>query len=281
MGTMSSDKGQTTGLSDHHDPKLADAVSLPGSCQASFGDIATDFDQLFDDFDELIRLEGETLWRILSPRGVSTVLDCACGTGMQAIALARLGYGVSASDISTKCLAMVRDKAAKQGLTICTKRADFRTLHPWRGTQFDAVVAMGNSLPMLQQPEEVDQALRSMRRLLRPGAPVIVSVRDYSVLRDAQETQMPRIFRMRNGNPEWVMDLRLFGTRNVRVVTLFVTSIAGRWRLKSFVKPYLYLPAEDVRKKMEAAGFSGVKLLDLSASRPYTGGEWFVAVGEQ
>lgn len=278
---MKSDKGQTISLSDFHYLEIADEVSLPGECQASFGDIAADFDRMFDDFDELIRLEGETLWRILSPRGASTILDCACGTGMQAIALARLGYAVSASDISTKCLAVVRENAAKQGLTIRTKRADFRTLHPWRGTQFDAIVAMGNSLPMLPKSEGVDQAFRSMRRLLRPGAPVIVSVRDYSVLRDAQQTQTPRVFRMRNGNPEWVMDLRLFGTGNVRVVTLVVTSIAGRWRLKSFVKSYLYLSAEDVRKKMEAAGFSGVKLLDLSASKPYTGGEWFLAVGEK
>jgi len=276
-----SDKGgQSTSLSYLHDFGLLDMVPLPGSCQASFGDIADSFDQLFQDFDEIVRLEAESLNRILSVRKAHTVLDCACGTGMQALGLAQLGYAVSASDISTKCLEILRVNAEKRGVTIDTKRADFRTLRPWLGTRFDAVIACGNSLPLVEQLEEIDQTLTSMRRVLKSGGCAIVSVRDYGILRDAQETELPRLFRLCNGNPEWVMDLRLFGAKRVRVVTVFIRAVAGRWRLRTFVKSYLYLSAEDLRKKMERAGFSRVQLLDLSALNAYTGGEWCLAVGE-
>ena len=150
----------------------------------------------------------------------------------------------------------------------------------WQGRHFDAVVAGGNSLPLVGQPEEIDQSLRSMRHVLKPGGCAIISIRDYGILRDAQEHQLPRRFRMLNGNPEWVMDLRLFGTERVRVVTLFISAVAGRWRLRTFVKSYLYLSAKDLKMKMEQAGFSRVQLLDLSASNPYRGGEWCLAVGE-
>jgi len=264
-----------------HDLRRADEVSLPGYCRASFGDIADSFDQLFEDFGELICLEAKSFDTILSTRGTHTVLDCACGTGMQAIGLAQLGYAVSASDISAKCLATVRSAAERLGLTINTKRADFRTLRPWRGMQFDAVIASGNSLPLVQQSEEVDQALASMHSVLKPGGCAIIGIRDYGTLRETRETQLPRRFTLRNGNPEWVMDLRLFGTERVRVITLFISAISGKWRLRSFVKSYLYISAEDVAKRMQKAGFPGVQLMDLSGCKPYSGGEWFLAVGEK
>ena len=91
---------------------------------------------------------------------------------------------------------------------------------------------------------------------------------------------MPRRFRIHNGNPEWIMYLRLFGTERVRVVTFFISAVNGKWRLRTSVKSYLYLSAEELKKKMERAGFSNVKLLNLSASNSYLDQEWFIAVGE-
>jgi 2-polyprenyl-3-methyl-5-hydroxy-6-metoxy-1,4-benzoquinol methylase len=79
---------------------------------ASFGDLAGDFDNLFSDVDRLSELEASSLDAIFRKIGVTRVLDCACGTGIQALGLARLGYVVAASDISSRMLDVLRAKAS-------------------------------------------------------------------------------------------------------------------------------------------------------------------------
>jgi len=78
---------------------------MPQRPSASFGDIASDFDALFDDVGYLSELEADALEPLLRSAGARTVLDCACGTGIQAIPLAQRGFAVSASDISPRILA--------------------------------------------------------------------------------------------------------------------------------------------------------------------------------
>jgi len=76
------------------------------------------FDELFDNVDRLTRLEALSLDGILRPNSVKTILDCACGTGIQAIGLAQKGYKVSASDISRKMVRILKRKATNKGLKI-------------------------------------------------------------------------------------------------------------------------------------------------------------------
>lgn len=258
----------------------ADAVRVPGYCTASWGDIGSSFDDLFIDIDQLSRLEAQSLDGVLAPYGVRTVLDCACGTGIQAVGLAALGYVVSASDVSRKMVSVTKQKASSCGLSLDVRLADFRSLKPWRGKCFDATINCGNSLAVLSSPEHILSSLVAMRLATRAGGTVVVGVRDYSVPRDAGQTILPRRMRLVDGGPEWILDLRLFGARSVRVVNAFLGIKNGRWHLRQFPKAYLYLPAEEVVGLMQQSGLVGVQALDLVTLEPYAGGEWYLAVGE-
>lgn len=257
----------------------ADRVLLPGSCEQSFGDIGTSFDELFQDAEELTRLEALSFDAVLKPRGVQTVLDCSCGTGIQALGLAALGYRVSASDISNKMIAIVKSKAKQSQLQVEAKRADFRNLRPWAGRRFDAIISGGNSLSVLGHLNEIDQVLKSAMGLLNQNGVVIIGCRDYGLLRDDRETMLPRRSGFRDGNPEWIFDLRLFGSERVRVINMFVRVVNGHWRLRSFVKSYLYLSANELAVQMKLAGLSRVEVLDVKGMKPYEGGEWYLVVG--
>src|ERR1035437_932389 len=115
----------------------------------SYGDMGDDFDRLFDSADEISRLDAVALDRIFAGSDVESVLDCACGTGIQAIGLASLGYHVEASDISLEMVQVVRRKAAERGLLLPTRQQDFRHLAAGSSHTYDAVVCYGGSLTLL------------------------------------------------------------------------------------------------------------------------------------
>lgn len=259
----------------------ADEVQLPAECHPSYGDLGASFDDLFQDPEELTRLEALSFHGVLKPHGVQSVLDCTCGTGIQALGLAALSYDVSASDISNEMIAIVQAKAAQSDLQIETKQADFRSLHAWVGHRFDAVITGGNSISLLENLEEVDQVLKSAIRLLNPHGVVVIGGRDYGLVRDAGETILPRRSRFRNGNPEWIFDLRLFGAQRVRVIHTFISVVNGRWDVQSYVKSHLYLSADELVARMRLSGLTNIEVLDQRGLQPYEGEEWFLAVGEK
>src|SRR5512133_3441878 len=83
---------------------------------AFYDAVADDYHLWYRDWDAELEREGLNLRRFLRDQGVQTVLDASCGPGTQAIALARLGYTVTAADPSAGLLARARQNAADYGL---------------------------------------------------------------------------------------------------------------------------------------------------------------------
>ena len=95
---------------------------------------------------------------------VTSVLDFACGTGAQAIPLARKGYQVTACDISTEILRIAQQKAFSEQ-SIQWRHGDMRSSQ--FGT-FDAAIAMLNAVGYLSASDFIT-ALRNIRQQLAPS----------------------------------------------------------------------------------------------------------------
>jgi SAM-dependent methyltransferase len=113
------------------------------------------------------------------------VLDCSCGTGQLAVGLAGLGMQVVATDASE---AMVRRTAVLSeefGASIRTVRADWQELpdHVDDDT-FDMVFCVGNSLHHAEGARGRVAALESMARVLRPGGRLVLTSRNWELVRD-------------------------------------------------------------------------------------------------
>lgn len=100
--------------------------------------------------------------RIFRRRRVSSVLDMTCGTGAQAIGLARYGYRVVGCDSSLGMLKEARKKA--RGMGIPFRRGNMRTS---RFGAFDAVVSIFNAVGHLT-PEQFGKAMWNIRANLKP-----------------------------------------------------------------------------------------------------------------
>jgi SAM-dependent methyltransferase len=99
----------------------------------------------------------------LDPRGVSSVLDIACGTGLLAAELAPLGYRVVGTDASAAMLERARTLLGPEAELVCESLPTISVAGP-----FDAAVSTFDGLNYLT-PDEVAATFVSVAEHLRPG----------------------------------------------------------------------------------------------------------------
>ena len=103
-----------------------------------------------------------------------SLLDITCGPGLVARAFARHGIAVTGVDIAP---AAIRHAIEITGGLPCTFiEADAREV-PLPAAEFDAAICLYGQ-PGVPKPEDQREILTRIRRALRPGAPIVLEVRD-------------------------------------------------------------------------------------------------------
>ena len=140
---------------------------------------------IYPDWDASMRRQGEALDAIVrasSDLSSRSVLDAACGVGTQSLALAALGYEVTASDLSTAAVTRAEAEARARGLPLRTSVADMREVFDHHRRTFDVVIACDNAVPHLLSDGEILRAFEQFFLCTTPGGLCLVSVRDYQAV---------------------------------------------------------------------------------------------------
>jgi len=117
------------------------------------------------------RFEKELVLSMAGVKDGERVLDAGCGTGIYSIELAKSGARVTGLDASLGMLEWARGKAGQAGLKIDLIKADALSL-PFPDGHFDLVL----SVCMLCFVRERAAALLEMKRVLRPGGRVVITL---------------------------------------------------------------------------------------------------------
>jgi glycine/sarcosine N-methyltransferase len=146
-----------------------------------YDSVAEDYHLWYRDWESTLAREGLQLRRWLRGRGVRRILDASCGPGTQAIALAQLGYEVTAADPSAGMLDQAARYAGEYGVggKIHFIQAGFLDLPGKVDGNFDALLTKGNALPHLITDEEIERTLMIFYEMLRPGGTVLIGMQDF------------------------------------------------------------------------------------------------------
>lgn len=126
-------------------------------------------------YDLSMRLLGGPMPRMLQRTaeavgGAERVLEVAAGTGLVTVSLARSAGDVVATDYAPAMVELLKRRVREEGVVNVTcERADLYALR-FEPASFDAVVAAN----VLHLVPDLEAALTSLRRVLRPGGRLIV-----------------------------------------------------------------------------------------------------------
>jgi len=101
-------------------------------------------------------------------KGLIRVLDLACGTGLHAIELAKMGHKVDASDISAKMIKAARENARLKNLKITFHQESFQTADRIN-KKFDVVISMFSAINYLTSCKDMLRSLENIHGLLESG----------------------------------------------------------------------------------------------------------------
>ena len=107
------------------------------------------------------------------PRDIR-VLDLGCGAGVLSERLVAAGYSVDAVDMSADMLAFTKQRLSKYDSDkFRLARAECAAL-PFPDATFDVIACIG----VFGYLEDVDAAIREIKRVLRPGGTLVLSIRN-------------------------------------------------------------------------------------------------------
>lgn len=142
----------------------------------AFTDTAERYDAFATGHPHLTRIRGKVydcVARYVAPG--SSLLELNCGTGTDAVHLARHGYRVHATDVSDGMLARLRDKVQATGMheAVSVQRCSFLHLGDVEGGPYDAVLS---NLGGLNCTADLAPVAAGLRRLLAPGGIAVLAV---------------------------------------------------------------------------------------------------------
>jgi len=243
---------------------------MNNSPQQFYDDLADSYAFIFPDWQAAVERQGNIISKLIGDPPL-TVLDCSCGIGTQAIGLARLGYIVHATDISSKEVEKAKEAADKMGIDLTFGVADFRALDDDVEGEYDVVISFDNSLPHLLTDEDITKALDAMKTKLVAGGKLFISIRDYdALLKEKPKATMPQVTQTDGGERvyfqtwEWDDNLPTYQTN------LFILAPEnGSWKVNTSSTTYRALRKNELSELLEKSGYTNIEWLEPQQSGYY------------
>lgn len=244
-----------------------------------YDDVAGDYHLFYRDWDAQLQREGLNLRRFFRDHNVQSVLDASCGPGTQAIALAQLGYDVTAADPSPGILERAKQNAAQYDVAdkITFVQSDFQNLHHTVAGPFDAVMTKGSSIPHLIDDQQIEETLLIFYELLRPGGLLLIGMRDFELLLEDRPRFWPG--RVHDDPQEQIITFDIWDWDDGPPVTVTVNSFIVRGQNDAYQvtkRPVVFraLTPDEVEVVMSEVGFEHFEAqrdrweLLMTATRP-------------
>lgn len=124
-----------------------------------------------------------------------SILDLGAGTGNHALALAKLGHKVTATDLDKYMIDKVIEKAVTNNIAIEAIQLPMEQLDLLNGRSFSTIICVGNSLVHLKDLDEVMQVINNTYLLLPKNGKLFIQIVNYDRVLHDGVTELPIIKR--------------------------------------------------------------------------------------
>jgi 2-polyprenyl-3-methyl-5-hydroxy-6-metoxy-1,4-benzoquinol methylase len=193
----------------------------------------------------------------------ASILDCSCGIGTFAIALAKLGYEVSGSDGSQGMVDQAILAARQADINLPLKCCIWAYLSDHFTNQFDLTFCLGNSIGHVRNKEEMVRSLRGMRQVLKDRGRLVIESLNWEQIRKEKTRFTHFQWRERAGQRclpiyVWTFPESFDEAHTIEVLLVFETG--GKASIRSY--PIVYYPfhQEELKERLQCAGFSETQI---------------------
>jgi len=206
----------------------------------------------------------------IAPLTTGEALDLGCGPGSQSIALAQLGFSITAIDANAQLLEELGQHAT--GLPIRTIQHDLCALATCSAlpAQVDAAVCVGDIIPHLPSTECITTLFKQVSTLLGPHGKFVLGFRDLSEERHGLDRFLP----IRSDSERIMMCFLEYEPDTVVVHDLIYIRQGEGWDLHKSCYRKLRLSFAWVLSQLEAQGFA-------VQSKEQTAGVWTVVASKE
>ncbi len=195
------------------------------------------------------------------PKGAK-ICDCACGNGIQAIALKKRGFDVLAADISDEMVSLAIKNAKERNVELPIKRMSWKELSAAYPDKFDAVFCWGNSMSNSLSRQEMKENLEAIFKTLRTNGRLFIDTRNWDKLvltRQHYYTYDIKEYKSKKYLPLYIMHIGNFDERaDLEMLFLEIRDdlSTGCTGFKLDFMPFRH---DDFKMRLEEAGFKILK----------------------
>jgi len=216
-----------------------------------------------------VEAERTLLATTLGPANSRTILDASCGTGRQALALASLGWQVTAVDYTPAAIQIAQDRARQLDLRLSFQIADMRQLTTSVLGGFDWVLSC-MALDNLLQDAEIQVVISKLWQILRPNGRCYIRLRDFDhllavkpryELREERQVPSGRVLRLE----DWIYE----SATHVVCIYVFLhedqRKSGYRWETTAYGYRRRALRKAELAGMLSTAGFTDITFLVQSS----------------
>jgi SAM-dependent methyltransferase len=210
------------------------------------------YSRLLGDFEAKVAEQQGLLERLGVKAGRPGAMgaDLGCGSGVQSIALARLGFQVLGIDFSHRLLAELRERA--RGLPVEGVLGDIRDVETLVPAGAEVVVCMGDTLAHLERETDLPRLFAGVATRLVAGGRLVLSFRDLGTELHDLDRFLPL-----HASDDVIMACALeYEPGTVKVHDLLWVRERDGWTFRKGAYRKLRLTADVVTAHLTSAGFT-------------------------